>query len=383
VPRGGSLVRAGAAVEEPFSETGISAAEIADLVGGTLEGDPTVKIVGVAPVGAAGPAQLAFVADGKRLEAARTSRAGCLIGPVSTPPLGSFRHEARALIRVLNPRLAICRAIRAMHPERRPALGVHATAVLGAGVSLGRDVSVGPNAVVGDGVSLGDRVVVGPGSSVGAATRIGADTVLHANVSIYHDIVVGERVIVHSGAVIGGDGFGFVRDGESYVKFPQVGRVVIEDDVEIGANTTVDRGALGDTVIRRGTKIDNLVQIAHNVELGESCAVSGQTGISGSARIGRDVVLGGQVGIGDHSRIGDRVMIGAQSGVATGKVIGSDQLLLGSPVRPIEDAREIYALLGLLPRLRKEVQELKRQLKDLAPANGLDEDAPGSRNGGG
>jgi UDP-3-O-[3-hydroxymyristoyl] glucosamine N-acyltransferase len=352
-----------ARLESPLEPCTRTADEIARLVGGDVEGDPTVRVRSVAPLGAASKNHLAFVDSERHFASLRTTAAGCVIAPLAAPSLAD--PAGRALIRVKNPKLAVCAAIRLLHPERVPKPGVHATAVLGVGVKLGADVSIGPHAVLGDGVVVGARTVIGPGVSVGPGTRIGADSTLHANASLYHDLVIGDRVLIHSGAVIGGDGFGFVRNGANYVKFPQVGRVVLEDDVEIGANTTIDRGALGDTILRRGTKIDNLVQIGHNVELGESCAVSGQTGISGSAKIGRDVVLGGQVGIGDHSHIGDRVMLGAKSGVATGKVVASDQILLGAPARPIEEQREIFALVGLLPRLRKDLQDLKRQIREI------------------
>lgn len=340
-----------------------TAAELAEFLGGRVEGDPTATFRGVGPLDGASREHVTFVDSEKHFASLQTTAASVVIVPLDAPSLAS--GAGRALIRVKNPKLAVCAVIRLLHPERRPKPGIHPSAVVGDRVILGADVAIGPHATLGDDVVVGDRTVIGPGVSVGPGTRIGADSTVNANASLYHDVVIGDRVLIHSGAVIGADGFGFVRSGANYVKFPQVGRVVLEDDVEIGANTAIDRGALGDTILRRGTKIDNLVQIAHNVELGESCAVSGQTGISGSAKIGRDVVLGGQVGIGDHSQIGDRVMLGAKSGVATGKVVASDQILLGAPARPIEEQREIFALEGLLPRLRKELQDLKRQLRDI------------------
>jgi UDP-3-O-[3-hydroxymyristoyl] glucosamine N-acyltransferase len=245
----------------------------------------------------------------------------------------------------------------------KPAPGVHPTACVGRDVTLGSGVHIGPNAVVKDGASIGDRTVVDAGAVIGERVIVGADCVVHSNATLYRDIRLADRVIVHSGTVIGSDGFGYVQDGKTRVKIPQVGTVVVEDDVEIGANVAIDRSTLGATVIGRGTKIDNLVQIAHNVVIGEHTVVCGLTGISGSVTIGDNVTLAGQVGLADHVAIGSNATIGAQSGVT--KDLPGDQYYLGSPAVPIGQASRQYAVIANLPELSKRVRELEKQIEEL------------------
>ena len=230
---------------------------------------------------------------------------------------------------------------------------------------LGSGVHIGANAFVKDAASIGDRSVVDAGAVVGDRVVMGSDCVVHSNATLYHDVRLGDRVIIHSGTVIGSDGFGYVLDGGRRVKIPQVGIVVIEDDVEIGANVAIDRSTLGATVIRKGTKIDNLVQIAHNVVIGENTVVCGLVGISGSVTIGDNVTLAGQVGLADHVNIGANAVVGAQSGVT--KDLEGGKYYLGSPAVPIGQASRQYAVWANLPELSRRVRELEKQLEALTP----------------
>jgi UDP-3-O-[3-hydroxymyristoyl] glucosamine N-acyltransferase len=328
----------------------LSAIEIAELTGGTLVGPPTAAVDGVSPLAAAGPGHLAFVEDAGGLPAALASRAGVVIA-------GRFAAEASrtsgAFVICEEPRLAFARVARRLLPQARPPAGVHPSAVVDPSAVLGRDVSVGAHAVIDAGVRLGDRVVVGPGVHVGEGVAIGEDATLRSNVAVYPGTSIGARVVVHAGSVVGSDGFGYVRDASTgrYEPFPQVGRLVIEDDVEIGALCTVDRGALGETRIERGTKLDNQVHVAHNVSIGQDVVIAAQTGVAGSSVIEANVVVAGQVGIADHARIESGAILGAQCGVPTGKVItGPGILFWGTPARPI---RQYLKELAILARLAK------------------------------
>jgi UDP-3-O-[3-hydroxymyristoyl] glucosamine N-acyltransferase len=227
-------------------------------------------------------------------------------------------------------------------------------------------VYVGPYAVVGAGASVGEATQILAGAKVGEGARVGRGCVLHPNVVLYEGATVGDRVVLHAGVVVGADGFGYVRDaGGVYHKFPQVGTVVIEDDVEIGPHTCVDRGALGETRIGRGTKIDNLVQIGHNVRVGEDVVIAAQTGVSGSTVIESDAVIGGQVGMGDHARVERGAIVGSKAGVLPGKIVRAGTVQWGVPVRPLEEYKRLNALWGRLPRMREELDELKRQVREL------------------
>jgi UDP-3-O-[3-hydroxymyristoyl] glucosamine N-acyltransferase len=224
---------------------------------------------------------------------------------------------------------------------------------------------------IGAGVSVGERVELGRGTQVLAGAvleddvEVGSECVIHPNVVLYGGVRVGSRVVLHAGVVLGADGFGYVRGAEGYHKFPQVGAVVIEDDVEIGANSCVDRGALGETRIGRGTKLDNLVQVAHNVQIGERVVIAAQTGISGSTVIESDAVIGGQVGMGDHARVGAGAIIGSKAGVLPGKIVRAGAVVWGVPVRPLDEYKRLNAHFGRLPQMRAEIDELKRQVREL------------------
>lgn len=329
----------------------LTAGEVADLVGGRLQGDPAVEVSEIAAPAAATRASLVFVDDPKRLPEVLASAAGVII---AGPFAADTPSPSAALILSDQPRLAFARAGRRLAAVPGPPPGVDATAVVHPTASLGTGVSVAARAVVEEGAVLGNRVSIGPGAHVARGVRIGPDSVLRSNVVVYPGVEIGSRVIVHAGTVLGSDGFGYVRDAAtgSYEAFPQVGRLVIEDDVEFGALCTVDRGALGLTTIGAGTKLDNQVHVAHNVRIGRNVVIAAQTGIAGSSVIEDNVVIAGQVGIADHVRIESGAILGAQCGVPTGKVIrGPGVLFWGTPARPIREyLKELAALARLVKR---------------------------------
>ncbi|MGH9202756.1 MAG: UDP-3-O-(3-hydroxymyristoyl)glucosamine N-acyltransferase, partial [Vicinamibacterales bacterium] len=284
--------------------------ELADRLGCRLEGDGDIDIVRVAGIQDAGPGDMTFVANTKYEKSLRTTAASAVIlreGGPSAPC---------AILRAHDPYLAFARGVRLFAPEWRPSPGVHALAAVAGDAHLGQDVSIGACVAVGEGASVGDRTVIFPNVTIGPRARIGDDCVIHSNVSIREQVTIGHRVVLQNGVVVGGDGYGFVRRGDgTHEKIPQVATVVIEDDVELGANTTVDRPAVGETRIKAGAKIDNLVQIGHGVTVGRNVLMAAQVGISGSTDVGDDVVFGGQVGVGGHLTIGRGASAVGQSGV--------------------------------------------------------------------
>jgi UDP-3-O-[3-hydroxymyristoyl] glucosamine N-acyltransferase len=337
--------------------------DIARLVSGELLGDGEIEISGVAGIREAGPGQLTFLANGRYTDFLSETRASCvLVGSDASPLAG------RAVILCANPYLAFLTAMRALIPQERPAPGIDPTALVGARVSAGAGCSIGARVVIEDGVLLGPRVVVRPGVFIGANSTIGADSFLHPNVTIRENVTIGERAIVHCGTVIGSDGFGFARDGARHVKVPQIGTVVIGDDVEIGANCAIDRGTTGATRIGRGTKIDNLVHVAHNVIVGEDTLLVAQVGISGSTEIGSRVTLAGQVGVVGHIRIGDDAAVGAQSGVT--KSIPANERWSGYPARPHAENLRTQAALARLAELAERVRALEEREDPRAPIDG-------------
>jgi UDP-3-O-[3-hydroxymyristoyl] glucosamine N-acyltransferase len=326
-----------------------SVEEIAALVGARLTGGPA-EVSGIAEPATATAEDLVFVEDERHLAEALKSAAGAIIA-------GEFAAEARTakpLLLVRHPKLAFARAAAVIVPPRRWEPGVHSSAVLHDSVKLGKLVTVQPNAVLMEGVEAGDRTRIGSGAVVGQGVCIGANCNIASNVTIYPGVRIGDRVTVHAGSVLGGDGFGYVRDPDTgrYEKFPQAGTLEIHDDVEIGCNTTIDRGALGPTIIGRGTKIDNLVQIAHNCRIGENVVIAAQTGISGSCVIEDGAVIAGQVGVADHCRIASGVILGAQTGVPSNKIVrGQGIVYWGTPARPIKGyLKELAALARLAKR---------------------------------
>jgi UDP-3-O-[3-hydroxymyristoyl] glucosamine N-acyltransferase len=334
--------------------------EIAGLLGARFEGDGTLEITAGNDLSMAGVSELAFAEGDQATRAAAASRAGCLLASEETTiPAG------RTVIRVDKPRNAFARALRRLHPERRPAPGVHATAVVGAGAAMGPEVSIGPRAVIGERAVVGARTVVGAGATIGEGSTLGEDCRVYPGVVIYPGVTVGDRAILHAGCVLGSDGFGFVFEAGKFEKFPQIGRVEIGNDVEIGANACVDRGALGATVIGDGTKLDNLVHIGHNCRLGRHVVIAAQTGLSGGVVVEDYVVMGGQVGISEKARIETRAVVGAQCGILPYKVLAAGQTYWGTPSRPHREHLQRLALVNRLPKLVAEMEALRARLEAL------------------
>jgi UDP-3-O-[3-hydroxymyristoyl] glucosamine N-acyltransferase len=323
--------------------------EVAEFVQARVLGDGTVQLKGISSVESAAPDDLIFVDDEKNLPRALESKASAIIA-------GDFaagKATSKPLLLVPHPRLAFARAATLLYPKPERNSGVHPSAVVHHHVQLANGVTIDERAVIAEGVHIGEGSWIGAGCVIGANVLIGCKCELHPNVTVYPGVRLGDRVIIHSGAVLGSDGFGYVRDPATghHEKFPQIGHLEIEDDVEIGANTTIDRGALEVTRIARGAKIDNLVHIGHNCQIGEDVVIAAQTGLSGSITIEKDVVLGGQVGIGEHARIEAGVLLGGQGGVLPHKVLrGKGIAFWGTPAKPL---REYLHELATLARLSK------------------------------
>ena len=339
---------------------GRTVAELAAHVGGRLSGDGRILIERVAAVENAEQNSIAFVEDAKLLERARQSRASCLIVPEGATV------DGKCCIEAAHPKLAFALIAEVLHPPRKREPSTHATAIVAPSAQIDEGVHIGAGVSVGEKTHVGAGTQVYDGAIIGSYVRIGRDCVIHPNVVLYDNITIGERVILHAGVVVGADGFGYVREpGDSYHKFPQIGTVVIEDDVEIGANTCIDRGALGETRIGRGTKIDNLVQVAHNVRIGERVVIAAQTGISGSTIIEDDAIIGGQVGMGDHARVSRGAVVGSKAGILPGKIVRPGAVVWGVPVRPLDEYKRLNAHFGRLPQMRAEIDELRQQVKEL------------------
>ncbi|MDQ1523702.1 MAG: UDP-3-O-[3-hydroxymyristoyl] glucosamine N-acyltransferase [Pyrinomonadaceae bacterium] len=343
----------------------MTVAELAALVGGRVVGDGQVLIGWVASLQGAEAGAISFVEEGKFLEGARASRASCLLVPEGTGESVAAGEFAATLIEVARPKLAFALIAEVLHAPVRRAGAIHPTAVVAESARVEEDVFIGAGVCVGERVRIGRGTQVLAGVVVEDGVEVGAACVLHPNVVLYGGVRLGSRVVLHAGVVIGADGFGYVRDAGGYHKFPQVGTVVIEDDVEIGANSCVDRGALGETRIGRGTKLDNLVHVGHNVEIGERVVIAAQTGISGSTVIESDVVIGGQVGMGDHARVQAGAIVGSKAGILPGKIVRAGAVVWGVPVRPLDEYKRLNAHFGRLPQMRAELDELKRQVREL------------------
>jgi UDP-3-O-[3-hydroxymyristoyl] glucosamine N-acyltransferase len=335
--------------------------ELAEWLSATFEGDGEKELTGAAALENAGAAELAFVGTRKAAAGADASAAGCLLVPLDWPNPGGYR----TVIRVEEPRTAFARAMSRLYPTAEIKPGVHATAVVGQDVTLGAMAYVGPHAVIGDGTRVGVAARIGAGCYIGKRVVLGEGCVLHPNVTIYDNVDLGRGVILHSGTVIGADGFGYVMEHDRWHKFPQVGRVLLGDFVEIGANCCVDRAALGVTSIGEGTKLDNMVHVAHNCRIGRHVVVAAQTGFSGGVTVEDYAVIGGQVGIGDKARIESRAVLGSGCGVLTSKIVRSGETVWGTPARPLKQHLEQLANLARLPELRREVADLKRRLAEV------------------
>jgi len=324
-------------------------------LGARVVGDAGLVLTGVRPLDEAGPEHLSFLHNPKYRKQVAGSAAGAII--VDDPEIAPGKN----LLVVEHPYLAHARALEIFYPEELPPPGIHPAAVVAADASLGEGVSVGPCAVIGAGCAVGEGTVVGPGAVLGRNVSVGRSCRIHPNVVIEDGCRVGDRCILHAGVVLGSDGYGFATVNGVHHKVPQIGVVIIEDDVEIGANTCIDRGALGETRIGRGTKIDNLVQIGHNVQVGEGSLLVAQVGISGSTRLGHHVTMGGQTGTAGHLRIGDGAMLGGKTGVIADVPDGA--FLVGYPPQPYRDWVRSMAQVRNLWKLRRRLMELERALE--------------------
>ena len=336
-----------------------SLAELAGRFGGTVLGDAAVRIRQVAPLETAGPEELSFLTNRKYQKLLSTTRAAAVL-------LSEDSADATQLPRIVckNPYASYARIASLINPEDRPAPGIHPDAVVDAQASVAASAAIGPCAVIEKGAEIGEFAVIGPNSFVGREARIGAHSRLHPNVTIYHDCVIGERVILHSGVVIGADGFGMAMDDGRWLKIPQIGRVVIGDDVEVGASTTIDRGAMDDTVIEEGVKLDNQIQIGHNCHIGAHTAIAGCTGIAGSTRIGKYCMLGGNAMISGHLTIADRVVVSGGTLVAK-SITAPGTYTAVFPMQPHAQWLKNAALVRHLHELMERVRGLENEVKKL------------------
>ncbi|NLV23557.1 MAG: UDP-3-O-(3-hydroxymyristoyl)glucosamine N-acyltransferase [Deltaproteobacteria bacterium] len=330
---------------------------LAEIVGGELVGDPDLEVNRVAPIDQAEEGDITFLANPKYLKKLGDCRASAVILPpgIEAPVTAGIVHR--------NPYLAFAKILTALTCRRPESRGIMAGSYVSPSASLGAGVTIHPGCVVGDNVTLGDGVLLYPNVVLYEGVVVGANSLLHAGVVVRERCRIGNNVIIQPSAVIGGDGFGFAPDGETYCKIPQVGIVVIEDDVEIGAAACIDRATLGVTRIGKGSKIDNLVQIAHNVVIGENTVIVSQVGISGSTEVGRHCTFGGQAGVAGHLKIGDNVMIGARGGVSGN--LEPNQILSGAPVMPHRHFLKVATTLTKLPEMRKELNQLQGRLQEL------------------
>ncbi len=340
----------------------LTVGEVAEMVGGQVEGDPSVRVEGIAPIQQAGGGELGFLALRRYLKHLQETGAGALLvsEELAAEAVG---HPSRILVK--DPHAALPRILEHFYPEPTPEPGVHPTAVLGKGVSIGQRATIGPYAVLEAGCILGDAVRIGAHSVLGAGCVVGDGSVLHPHVVLYPGTCLGARVILHSGVKLGVDGFGYVPGDGGIKKVPQVGACILGDDVEIGANTCIDRGSIGRTVIGSHTKMDNLVHLAHNVQVGRGVLLAGQTGVAGSAEIGDGVMTGGQVGIAPHAEIGAGTRVGAQAGVIGDTPPG--KTVSGYPAR---DHREYLRAMGMLFKLPETLRRLKELEGRLASLEG-------------
>ncbi|HET8549640.1 MAG TPA: UDP-3-O-(3-hydroxymyristoyl)glucosamine N-acyltransferase [Bryobacteraceae bacterium] len=337
--------------------------ELAQAVGATFEGDGEKQISGVAAVESAGAADLSFAAGPRASAQTSTSSAGCLIVP------HEFENTSmRTVIRSANPRATFAQAVSRLLPPPAVRPGIHPTAIVAGSARVDPTAEIGPHVSVGERSSIGAGTSVGAGAAIGNDVSIGDHCRLYPMVTLYDSVNVGHRAILHSGCVLGADGFGFVLTGDHYEKFPQVGRVSIGNDVEIGANSCIDRAALGVTAIGDGTKLDNMVHVGHNCRIGRHVVIAAQTGLSGGVVIEDYAVIGGQVGIGDKARVESRAVLGSGSGVLTSKIVRGGQVLWGVPARPLKEHLEQLANLGRLPELRRDIEKLRSRLAALEAA---------------
>jgi UDP-3-O-[3-hydroxymyristoyl] glucosamine N-acyltransferase len=334
--------------------------QIAALLGLEYQGEGTRLLHKVTNWETADEASLIFLESGERVNFRSADlRAACVIAPKDLAPRGINAIYSE------QPKLDFARAAAYLHPRPKSRGTWHSTADIAPEAAIDEEVELGPFVTVQAGARIGAGSILHAGVVIGRGCRLGKECILHPRVVLYPGAEVGDRVVLHAGVVVGSDGFGYVSDGSRQWKFPQVGAVILEDDVEIGANTTIDRGSLGTTRIGAGSKVDNLVQIAHNVEIGRHVVIAAQTGISGSTIIEDHAVIGGQVGFGDHARVQQGVVIGSKAGILPGKIVRSGEVYWGVPVRPLREYKRLNALFGRLPEMKAEMDALKREVAEL------------------
>lgn len=336
----------------------ISLKKIAELTGGEVVGDPELMISSVNSLEKAGEGEITFLSNRKYLKQAKVTRAAAIMCSPQT------RVEDKPMVVMKNPYLGFAKVMQHFYPRKRPDVGIDPAAVISATAKIGADANIFEGVYIGEHAVIGDRVDIFPGCHVGDNAVVGDDTLLNANVSIYHDCQIGKRVIIQSGTVVGSDGFGFATDENGWHhKIPQTGNVIIEDDVEIGSNCSIDRAVIGSTRIGAGAKLDNLIQIAHNVEIGARTFVVSQVGVSGSSKVGEQSILAGQVGVVGHVEIGDHCIIAAQAGVSNN--VPDGEVYLGSPARPMMEMKRIIAVQSKLPELRSLLKNLQKRVEEL------------------
>ena len=342
----------------------LTANEIAQKVDGNILGDGETKLTGFAKADAATTGDLTFAENEKFFRLAEQSQASAILAPAE------FQSESKTVIQVKDARIAFAQVLPLFFPEKQFTPGFHPSAVVADSADIAETAHIGPNCVIGENVTIGDDAILEAHCTIGDNSALGQSCHLFPNVSVYHGCRLAKRVRIHSGTVIGSDGFGYVFDQDHHRKIPQIGGVIIEDDVEIGANCTVDRGALGDTKIGRGTKIDNLVQIGHNVIIGEHCIIIAQNGIGGSSKIGACSILAGQAGVAGHLKVGPKSVVAAKSGVIND--LEGNQQYMGYPAIPASEAKRQIVAVKKLPDLAKRVRELEKRL-DSQPTKPSDE----------
>jgi UDP-3-O-[3-hydroxymyristoyl] glucosamine N-acyltransferase len=332
-----------------------TAQELATVIAAEIEGDSSAEINSVAAPERAGSHDVIYLDSAKHSTRVLASAARCVIAPKGIPLAG------KTVLRAANPKLSFAKAAQYLLGRAPIASGVHPTAVIAPLAKIAPTASIGPYAVIGEDAHIGEHTQIGAHTVIGAGCWIGEHCRIHPHVTVYNSMRVANRVEIHSGAVIGADGFGYAFGENRYTKFPQLGIVEIADDVEIGANTTVDRGSLDDTRIAEGVKLDNLVHIGHNVQIGAHTVIAAQTGISGSCTLGHHVILGGQAGLGEHCTIEDGAIAGGQSGILNGKTIRSGQTVWGTPARDLDKFKESFAWQAKLPQLAARIKKLEEQ----------------------
>jgi len=336
-----------------------SASELAKKINGSITGDGEVKIERPSKIEEGQKGSVSFIANSKYLQYIETTKCSVLI--VSNDEKIE-RTDNITLIRVDDPHNAFAAVLKIFDKRPKSLKGIHPSAIIDTTAEIGKGVCIGPNVYIGPSVQLGDEVEIGPNVSVLESVQIGPKTKINAGVQIYHDCEIGTEVIIHAGTIIGSDGFGFASANEGYDKVPQIGNVQIEDQVEIGANCTIDRATIGSTIIKKGAKLDNLIQVAHNVIIGENTVIAAQTGISGSTKLGKNCMIGGQVGFVGHIELADGTMIAAQSGV--GKGTKSAGVWSGSPAIPHQENKKSFLVYKQLPDIYKRLKVIEDQLKD-------------------